>query len=105
MEATLIASHKPDRKGLMTADESRVETGSARRSYGRIFIIEERCKGCTFCVAFCPKNILAMSERFNSKGYHVPEVLLDGVCTDCKLCQLLCPEFAIYVVKVEGDRG
>lgn len=89
----------------MTADGAQVKTSVARRSYGQIFIIGERCKGCTFCVEFCPKNILVMSEQFNSKGYHVPVVIHDGVCTDCKLCQLLCPEFAIYVVKVEGAKG
>jgi 2-oxoglutarate ferredoxin oxidoreductase subunit delta len=46
-----------------------------------------------------------MSEQFNGRGYHIPMVLEEGVCTDCKLCQLLCPEFAIYVVKVEGAKG
>jgi 2-oxoglutarate ferredoxin oxidoreductase subunit delta len=77
-------------------------TGMTRRPYGQVFIIAERCKGCAFCVEFCPKDILTMSEQFNSKGYHVPVVMTEGVCTDCKLCELLCPEFAMYVVKTEG---
>jgi 2-oxoglutarate ferredoxin oxidoreductase subunit delta len=79
--------------------------GAGRRSYGQVFLIEERCKGCDFCVEFCPKHILAMSDTFNSKGYHVPVLLTEGVCTDCKLCQLLCPEFAIYVIKTEGMKA
>jgi 2-oxoglutarate ferredoxin oxidoreductase subunit delta len=87
---------------LMTEQTAQSKTSAARRPYGQIFIIAERCKGCAFCVEFCPKDILAMSEQFNGKGYHVPMVLEEGTCTDCKLCQLLCPEFAIYIVRVEG---
>jgi len=89
----------------MTEQAVLSKTSTARRSYGQVFIIVDRCKGCEFCVEFCPKDILAMSEQFNDKGYHVPIVLQEGVCSDCKLCQLLCPEFAMYIVKVEGARG
>jgi 2-oxoglutarate ferredoxin oxidoreductase subunit delta len=72
------------------------------RARARIFLLAERCKGCAFCVEFCPKHVLVMSDRFNAKGYHIPLVVAEADCTDCKLCQLLCPEFAIYVVK-EGQ--
>jgi len=65
--------------------------------FGAIHIIEDRCKGCGFCVEFCPQNVLAMSKQTNSKGYHPPEILDDSYCVDCGLCALLCPDFAIYV--------
>ena len=64
---------------------------------GIVHIIEERCKGCGFCVEFCPQNLLTMSERANSKGYHPPEVIPDLNCVNCGLCALLCPDFAIYI--------
>ena len=64
---------------------------------GIVHVIEERCKGCGFCVDFCPQHLLAMSERTNSKGYHPPEVIDDLNCVNCGLCALLCPDFAIYV--------
>ena len=38
------------------------------RPSGRIHIIVERCKGCAFCVEYCPKGVLVMSEEFNAKG-------------------------------------
>jgi 2-oxoglutarate ferredoxin oxidoreductase subunit delta len=65
---------------------------------GKVYVIEERCKGCNFCIEFCPKKVLEESERFNSKGYHPPEVANPDECVDCQLCELICPEFAIYVL-------
>ena len=65
-------------------------------SHGEVVIIEERCKGCEFCVEFCPLDVLEMSERFNRKGYHVPAVIKSGACVNCHLCEMICPEFAIF---------
>jgi len=31
----------------------------------RVFILEERCKGCGNCIQFCPRDVLGMSERVN----------------------------------------
>lgn len=64
---------------------------------GIVHIIEERCKGCGFCVEFCPRDVLVMSSGTNSKGYHPPELIDDTHCVNCGLCALLCPDFAIYV--------
>jgi 2-oxoglutarate ferredoxin oxidoreductase subunit delta len=64
---------------------------------GIVHIIDERCKGCGFCVEFCPQEVLVMSKRTNAKGYHPPEITDDSRCVNCSLCALLCPDFAIYV--------
>lgn len=63
---------------------------------GHVFINEERCKGCAFCVAFCPVHCLAMSKRFNFKGYPLPEMAFPEKCTGCNMCGLYCPDFAIF---------
>lgn len=73
-------------------DRSRV-----RVPQGIVHIIEERCKGCGFCVEFCPRHVLVMSQRTNAKGYHPPELVDDSGCVNCGLCALLCPDFAIYI--------
>ncbi len=70
---------------------------------GSVHIREERCKGCNFCVEFCPRDVLVSSPRFNLKGYHPPDVLTDRSCTACRLCELLCPEFAIAVSDAERE--
>jgi 2-oxoglutarate ferredoxin oxidoreductase subunit delta len=72
---------------------------------GEIHLIQERCKGCQFCVAYCPQDVLAMSDQFNAKGYHLPAVVAPDQCVACGLCELLCPEFAIFCEDVpEGGQ-
>ena len=64
---------------------------------GQIKIIWNRCKGCGFCIEFCPNRCFKQSTRFNEKGYHPPEILYQSEdCVDCGLCSLICPEFAVY---------
>ncbi len=64
---------------------------------GQVHIIKDRCKGCGFCVEFCPKKALELSAEFNIKGYHPPYVKNPEECRECHLCEIICPEFAIYV--------
>lgn len=63
---------------------------------GSVFVTIERCKGCGFCVEFCPTHVLSLSSAFNSKGYHPPHVVAAEKCSGCDLCGLYCPDFAIY---------
>ena len=66
---------------------------------GIVHIIQDRCKGCGYCIEFCPRGILAFSKRFNKKGYHPPEVQIADGCVNCHYCEIICPEFAIYSVQ------
>jgi 2-oxoglutarate ferredoxin oxidoreductase subunit delta len=67
---------------------------------GEIIVIEDRCKGCSFCVEYCPNDVLVLSDKFNKKGYHPPEVKNPDQCVNCGFCRMICPEFAIYTVEV-----
>ena len=66
-------------------------------THGIVNIIDDRCKGCGFCIEFCPQGVLLLSQRTNSRGYHPPEIIPDTLCVNCGLCALLCPDFAIYI--------
>ena len=70
-----------------------------KASRGRVIIIEERCKGCGFCIEYCPRDVLVISSAFNEKGYHAPAVIDESKCVNCHFCEALCPEFAIYSIE------
>jgi 2-oxoglutarate ferredoxin oxidoreductase subunit delta len=75
-----------------------------KRPRGLVHITDDRCKGCEFCVAFCPTKVLAMSDVFNKKGYHPPRAVNPDACSNCNLCALYCPEFAIWATKIEDEK-
>jgi 2-oxoglutarate ferredoxin oxidoreductase subunit delta len=82
--------------------------GDLKPTIGEIHINKDRCKGCAFCVEYCPRDILELSEEFNIKGYHPPYVKKPEECCYCQLCETICPEFAIFVTvkeeeEVEGE--
>ena len=64
---------------------------------GHIQIDKERCKGCTLCIEFCPKESILLSEELNLKGYFVAAFDAEEECTGCGNCALMCPEVAIEV--------
>lgn len=64
-----------------------------------ITINEQWCKSCEICVNFCPKKVYDM-------GRFYPVVARPDDCIACKLCEKLCPDFAIKVELLEqpGDK-
>ena len=68
----------------------------AKVPLGEVHIINDRCKGCGFCVEYCPVDVLELSREFNTKGYHPPYTKYPEKCINCGLCEMLCPEFAIW---------
>lgn len=67
-----------------------------------IEVDEEYCKGCNLCIKFCPRDALEESEELTQKGIHKP-VEVEDRCNDCRLCELVCPDFAITVEEEEEE--
>jgi 2-oxoglutarate ferredoxin oxidoreductase subunit delta len=65
-----------------------------------------RCKGCSQCVTNCSDTALSLSMKFSERGYHYP-ILDPEKCTACRKCELICPDFAIFLVNINNipDEG
>ena len=63
----------------------------------KINIIPRFCKGCEICVLLCPTSVLEMKE-FKAHVARIED------CTECMLCEIRCPDFAIEVYK-SGKKG
>lgn len=84
--------------------------GDIKPKYGKVHINKAWCKGCGFCVQYCPQKVLDTSTEYNAKGYHPPYVKEPQDCRNCNFCELICPEFAIFVTTQsepgeKGERG
>lgn len=73
-----------------------LDAGRCKVPHGIVHIIIDRCKGCGFCITYCPKQVLEFSKHFNKKGYHPPQIVNPDDCVNCGLCEAICPEFAIW---------
>ena len=65
----------------------------------KVTIHENACKSCGLCVRACPKDVLAISKRLNTKGYYPAVVAHQENCIACKSCALTCPDVAIQIEK------
>ncbi len=59
----------------------------------------ENCKGCSFCVHVCPKDVLEIGEEVNRKGYRYVVVKRPEDCIGCVQCAVMCPDAIIEVYK------
>lgn len=65
----------------------------------RVVIDAERCKQCSLCVRYCPRQILRVGERSNARGYHPVELTDEERCTGCAICALVCPSVCVEVYR------
>ncbi len=87
----------------MSQPSPTIRFGNLRPMRGTIHIERDRCKGCSFCVQYCPRDVLEMSDEFNAKGYHPPLIRDEANCCYCQLCEAICPEFALFVTLAEEE--
>ena len=66
-----------------------------------IEIVLDWCKGCEICIKRCPVDAFEVSDILNKRGIYPPKLKDDNECNYCRLCELLCPDFAITVIPDE----
>lgn len=60
----------------------------------KLVLNEAWCKGCGVCAAFCPRGVLQL------KGEKIAIQEIEK-CILCGLCELRCPDYAIFLEEVE----
>ena len=76
-----------------------LDSGKVKRPEAEVHIIEDNCKGCGYCIQFCPVKVLEESEGINARGVHPPKVGDKNKCLICGFCTSVCPDFAIFVTE------
>ncbi|MBX5327838.1 MAG: 4Fe-4S binding protein [Candidatus Bathyarchaeota archaeon] len=84
----------PERIKHQPLDKEKVKPPQAQ-----IYLIKDQCKGCGFCIQFCPKKVLEESQEINARGVHPPKVVDESKCIICSFCTAICPDFAIFVTE------
>ncbi|MBO4782635.1 MAG: 2-dehydropantoate 2-reductase [Lachnospiraceae bacterium] len=65
----------------------------------KVKISDKFCKGCGYCIKYCPKKVLTAEDGLNAKGYVKVKVANQGDCIGCLQCSTVCPEAAITISK------
>ncbi len=90
-----LALRYPDETSALAASAAITVNGHglSRRPAPRLEVVEAWCKGraCEICVRVCPERCLALGPG------DTVVVERAEACTGCRLCELLCPDFAIAV--------
>lgn len=62
-----------------------------------IYVDERLCKGCKYCITLCSTKVLKLSDKLGPKGYFSTIVKNPDDCVICRLCEIICPDFAISI--------
>lgn len=68
----------------------------------KVKVLNEFCKGCGYCVHFCPKKAIEFGPVRNEYGAF-PPVVKDDDCIRCGICATVCPEAAIELREENGN--
>jgi 2-oxoglutarate ferredoxin oxidoreductase subunit delta len=93
--ASAPAAERAQAPGEETSPQEGVPEGKKRRAPGRRYVYKRWCKGCGICVAFCPVQVFALGEDGRA------EVVNPEACTNCQICDRLCPDLAIALTPWE----
>lgn len=68
-----------------------------------IHLLVDQCKGCGYCIRFCPRKVLEESKEINARGVRPPRVVDQNLCIICTFCSTVCPDFAIFVTEKQPE--
>ena len=93
----------PSRPAVAVAVNKGKRTPYVKKKF-KVRIDEKLCKGCYFCVKFCPLGVFVRSEIIGELGYNIAQVEFPEKCNGCRACLLYCPDLAV-AIEEEGKEG
>jgi len=69
---------------------------------GKIIIDKDKCKGCEYCIIYCPKKCIELSHAINVRGVNFAVFSKPQECIACRICAQMCPEVCIEVIQRKG---
>ena len=74
-----------------------------RKPLDPIVVHEDRCTGCTLCVADCPYQALEMVPRDDDAKYRQLAIVHEDLCVSCGVCIGSCPTEALTLGDVPAE--
>jgi len=74
-----------------------IDKEKVQQAQAEIHLLKDQCKGCGYCIEYCPRKVLEESEEINARGVRPPKVVDNSKCIICSFCTAICPDFAIFV--------
>ncbi len=65
------------------------------------YIFPDLCKGCGLCIEKCPVKTISWAEQLGVYGTPTVEPGHGKDCIACKMCELVCPDCAIFIKKIK----
>jgi 2-oxoglutarate ferredoxin oxidoreductase subunit delta len=93
---------RPEENAAMSAVRKPITPKPPRTRQKVLVLLQEQCKQCELCIAFCPKNVLCFdASKYNKKGYHPVKVCDLEACVNCGFCERICPDMAIFLADID----
>ncbi len=80
-----------------------LDSKSIKQLKAEIHLNKDQCKGCGYCIEFCPKKVFEESNEINARGVRPPRIVDENKCLLCRFCTAVCPDFAIYVIERKNE--
>ena len=68
----------------------------------KVKVLDKYCKGCGYCVHFCPKHVLEIGKTRNAIGAFYPVAANLEACIGCGICATMCPDAALEIREEEN---
>ena len=82
-----------------------IDKGKMKQPKGKIHLLVDQCKGCSYCIEYCPRKVLEESDEINARGVHPPRIVDESRCIACGFCTAVCPDFAIFVLEEQNEEN